>query len=455
MRYVTNTLFCFLLLIFWRNPVNAQSIGGITSGASTYCSTSNSGFMSLTGYAGTVLNWEYSVDGGITWTSISNNTALLSYLNLPQTTCYMAVVQSGAFPPDSSSISCVTIVEPSNGGAISGGGTYCSTSGAGSLTLSGETGSVLFWQSSTDAGTSWTIINDTSVSLNYSGIAVNTIYSAVVQNAACPSDTSSFATFTIVPSSNGGSVGLDDTVCFLSNGGVLNLSGNVGNVLTWLASTDGGSIWTVLPGTSSSLPYSALTETTIYCAIVQNAACPVDTSSFATINVHLPFPVFAGNDTTISMGESLFLNGAGTGTPAWLPVTGLDSSTVFVPNASPVQTVNYILSVVDANGCVNTDGVVITVTVPSFSGIITTLFTPNGDGINDVWYIENIDKFPGNEVMIFNVDGQEVYKQKNYMNDWKGTYKGNTLPDGTYYYVVLIPQNELVYKGSLDILKNN
>ena len=67
----------------------------------------------------------------------------------------MAVVQNGAFPPDTSSISCITIFQPSDGGTIIGGGTYCSISDTDTLFLSGITGSVLNWQSSTDGGTGW------------------------------------------------------------------------------------------------------------------------------------------------------------------------------------------------------------------------------------------------------------------------------------------------------------
>jgi len=44
-----------------------------------------------------------------------------------------------------------------------------------------------------------------------------------------------------------------------------------------------------------------------------------------------------------------------------------------------------------------------------------------------------------NELIIINSGGNEVYRQKNYQNDWDGTYKtGEELPDGTYYYIFYI-----------------
>lgn len=453
-KYRTKYLIYFIAFCLCSFKLNAQSVGGVTSGAAIYCSNINSGFLSLTGHTGTILNWESSIDGGTTWINIGNTTSTQSYFNLSVSTCYRAIVQDGAFPADTSTVSCITIYQPSNGGTITGGGTFCSASDSDSLMLSGIVGSVLYWQSSTDGGTSWTTISDTSTSLPYSGITVNTIYIAVVQNASCPVDTSNTASFVIVPASIGGIVSSDDTVCYSTNAGILNLSGNTGTVTSWIASTDGGSTWTTISGTGSSQSYSSLTQTTTYAVVVQNSICPSDTSTTATITVLIPFTVSAGMDTTISPGESVILTGTGTGIPLWSPSTGLDNSTIFTPTSTPAVTTTYVLSVTDPNGCINSDAVVITVISPTFNGIITTLFTPNGDGINDNWYIQNIESYPDSEVMVYNIHGQQVYNQTNYMNDWKGTYNGSPLPDGTYYYVLTFSKDEsLIFKGSLDILK--
>jgi len=65
-------------------------------------------------------------------------------------------------------------------------------------------------------------------------------------------------------------------------------------------------------------------------------------------------------------------------------------------------------------------------------------FSPNGDEINDFFEIKGIDDI-SNELIIINSGGNEVYRQKNYQNDWDGTYKtGEELPDGTYYYIFYI-----------------
>ena len=172
--------FLLVFFIFHSVFVKAQSVGGTISGAASYCSSSNSGFLSLTGYVGTIVDWEVSNDGGITWTNTGNITSTQSYFNLIQTTCYRAIVQNLPFAPDTSLIACITVYSQSIGGIITGGGVFCGGSGNGTLNLTGNTGNALFWQYSIDGGISWTILSNTTTTLNYTNINQNTIYSVVL-----------------------------------------------------------------------------------------------------------------------------------------------------------------------------------------------------------------------------------------------------------------------------------
>ena len=71
--------------------------------------------------------------------------------------------------------------------------------------------------------------------------------------------------------------------------------------------------------------------------------------------------------------------------------------------------------------------------------------SPDGDGVNDNWQIEGIEKYPNNTVTIFNQWGDILYKVSGYDNAnvvWKGEARGGTakmngeLPNGTYFYVI-------------------
>jgi len=80
-------------------------------------------------------------------------------------------------------------------------------------------------------------------------------------------------------------------------------------------------------------------------------------------------------------------------------------------------------------------------------------FTPNGDGINDNWVIENIENFPDNKVSIFNRWGNKVWDTKDYNNTsnfWNGqSQTGSVLTSGTYFYVIEIDKG--VKKGWVEL----
>ena len=70
-------------------------------------------------------------------------------------------------------------------------------------------------------------------------------------------------------------------------------------------------------------------------------------------------------------------------------------------------------------------------------------FTPNNDGLNDVFFVECIENYPNNNVKVFNRWGNQVFEMDDYDNSWDGTSMGNAtinarekLPVGTYYYLI-------------------
>ena len=67
------------------------------------------------------------------------------------------------------------------------------------------------------------------------------------------------------------------------------------------------------------------------------------------------------------------------------------------------------------------------------------VITPNGDGVNDVFRIECLDDEAGARLLVYNRWGSLVYRSDSYVNDWDGTYKGEPLPVGTYFFVLVLP----------------
>jgi len=85
-------------------------------------------------------------------------------------------------------------------------------------------------------------------------------------------------------------------------------------------------------------------------------------------------------------------------------------------------------------------------------------FSPNGDGSNETFYIENIEFFPENELLIYSRWGDLVYSAKPYNNEWDGSSKtngvkliGNKVVDGTYFFILkLTPESEAI-NGTIDL----
>lgn len=174
-----------------------------------------------------------------------------------------------------------------------------------------------------------------------------------------------------------------------------------------------------------------------------------------TVNVVAGAAANAGPDAIIIAGDVYLMRGTGSqGSYLWTPPTALSSTTILAPNASPQQTITYTLTVTSPQGCTATDQVVITVVPYCIKPM--DAFTPNGDGVNDLWLITNGNCLQKATAQVFNRYGAKVFESNDYKNTWDGTYKGKGLPDGTYYYVIsykLINGRTEFLKGNVTILR--
>ncbi len=150
------------------------------------------------------------------------------------------------------------------------------------------------------------------------------------------------------------------------------------------------------------------------------------------------YSVFAGNDTTIKEGATITLHGQAPGAIGtfWQPPSGnIYNQNSLTPNVFPHQTTTYTLAATYPGGCTLYDKVTVTV-IPSTELFFFNTFTPNADGVNDFFYIGNIEKYPDNVLEIYNRYGQKVFNKVGYVGDWDGKYLNNELPAGTYFYIL-------------------
>jgi len=117
----------------------------------------------------------------------------------------------------------------------------------------------------------------------------------------------------------------------------------------------------------------------------------------------------------------------------------------------------YPVIITDSRGC--SDTITIDLLYSNIERIISpnNAFTPNGDNINDRWFISSIESFQGSEVRVFNRWGQLVHQNNEYANDtgWDGTQNGSNLPPATYYYTISIINTcvEEYLNGTVTILR--
>lgn len=203
--------------------VSASTNAGSVTSDTSVCITSNSGVLNLSHFTGSILRWEYSTDAGASWPTINNNSNTYSYNNLNTTTWYRAVVQNGICNAINSNYVTVTVSPQSIAGSVSSDATVCANANSGILSLTGNTGNILNWESSIDNGTSWTTIHQSGNQYTYTNLDNSTQFRAIIQSGSCPSVTTNAASINVLQPVTPANAGADQILC---NNNIATLSAN-------------------------------------------------------------------------------------------------------------------------------------------------------------------------------------------------------------------------------------
>ncbi len=247
--------------------------------------------------------------------------------------------------------------------------------------------------------------------------------------------------------------------CFGDANGIIVVEGTTGGMEPYTYSLD-GEIFT--PDTEFFGLAAGL-----YTVYVQDAGMCVYTDE---ILVEQPFEVIvdAGMDETILFGDSVQLSAQINQPPgnnfglSWSPAAGLDCTACDAPIASPLDDMTYIVTATDSiTGCTASDE--ITVFINKDRNVyIPNIFSPNGDGSNDVFMIfggagvTNVVSF-----RIYDRWGELLFEAENFgTNDpeqgWDGTYRGRDLNPGVFVYVAeieFIDGISIPYKGDVTLMR--
>jgi len=174
----------------------------------------------------------------------------------------------------------------------------------------------------------------------------------------------------------------------------------------------------------------------IYSVDVTTTSGCVATTQVEVVTLALPNIIASADIDKIFAGDTVQLTASGGFNYLWTPIDGLSDTGIANPIANPLRTTTYTVTAEDANGCQNFAEVTISVG----QGINVSpkpLFSPNNDGQNDRWIIENIERYPDCTVVVVNRQGNVLYERRPYYgNEWDGTLSGNPVIEGAYYFVI-------------------
>ena len=182
--------------------------------------------------------------------------------------------------------------------------------------------------------------------------------------------------------------------------------------------------------------------------------CVSDTSK-STITVFPNPKLFLKDRQNLFFGEpiplipdSLFGNNL---SYLWTPATYLSDNTVVSPICSAPDDITYTLKLTGDGGCSVSKDIFVLVLKPPKA---PNAFSPNGDGINDTWKIQQLERYSDATVDVYDRYGQLIYAAINYTIPWDGRNKsGKPLPIGTYYFIVNPKNGKPVISGSVTIVK--
>ena len=383
-------------------------------------------------------SWVDSITGGngsftYQWDANANNQQTDTASNLTAGTFNVTVTDQNncsldsnvvILQPDSLTVDTVSTTDP-----------YCPSANDGSINLAINGGSL-------PITTSWTNVANTftSTDQDISNLFIGTYIVTVTDNNGCNSKDTTTLSPIVEIVVNAGS---DTLVCF-SDSLVLTGSstGTITPTLDWSFYNPTAGTDSSIATASSQVDISSFTQDSaqVYSFIytVTEQSCTVNDT--IQVNVAALPIASAGNDTTLGYNDPYILGGNPTGPVGSSYIWNNTVNFVFEsdsiepnPSIDVLTSQIYVVIVTDSNGCINSDDVDIKL-IPDI--IVPSGFSPNGDGINDTWIIQNLDQFDEPKVSVYNRWGSRLFFTDNSNENWDGGGDDKMTPVGTYYYII-------------------
>ncbi len=283
-----------------------------------------------------------------------------------------------------------------------------------------------------------------------------------LSNAGCGAFSNDLVVVEILPGAETAFAGNDDQSC--GDGTILleaaPISGNTG---MW--TTDDPDVTIVSPTNASTIVNGVTPGAYTFTWTVDAGICGV--SSDDVVITYGIAPEAEADQAITEFGQSVSIRVTGNDitpddiiltieeNPADGTVTITDEGTIeYTPDPAFAGTDEFVYMICNEDCPDECSEAIVTVIVGANAPCdVPTIITPNGDNTNDDFIIPCLatEDYPDNQVIIYNQWGDEVYRSKNYQNDWSGTYNGENLPVGTYFWLVDFNKGEKPSAGFLVI----
>jgi gliding motility-associated-like protein len=319
------------------------------------------------------------------------------------------------------------------------------------------------WYAAAAGGTPLATGVDYSVPI---AIKTTTYYAEAANSSGCPSSTRTPVNVVVTPLAAVSAQGV--TICTGTAATLTATSTDPNAIISWYDSSTGGTALAT-GGTYTTPVLSA--DTTFYVAAADNSSsCTPPAPTVVTVTVLQPLVapvvvVASVTESTIKFqwtavpGATGYQVSTDNGQTFSNPSSGETGLNTTITGLQPGQSVNVIVQALGSQSCqlsANSAPVTgTTTTAPDNLIYVPNVFTPNGDGTNDVVHVhsENIASL---QFFIYDQWGELIFTSSSVQNGWDGTYKGTKEPVGVYVYylkAVMTSGQNITKKGSITLLR--
>jgi gliding motility-associated-like protein len=245
--------------------------------------------------------------------------------------------------------------------------------------------------------------------------------------------------------------GKDTTICYKTNaflsGTATNLSGSVNYLWSPPDSLN-------TPNAASTIAWMDTTRQ-FFLTVTDNYGCNFSVVDSMMVFMQPPLVVFAGNDTNANLNRPHQMEASGAVNYVWTPAAPLNDPFIADPLATLLHDTYFHVQGTDAIGCIADDDVFVKV----YEGpmyYLPNAFTPNGDGLNDIFFPTPVGIRSTDFFRVYNRYGELLFETRQWMQGWDGTIKGKKAASGTYVWTIKgIDTNGAVFemKGTVILLR--